>query len=280
MAIKIAHECPLNIFYRVQELTDYDYALVHLFEESEEYYNKFLMAKMAGREIILDNSIFELGEAFDAEKYAYWIEKLKPDWYIVPDSLENKNETISNYENWIKNYNDLPGKKIGVVQGKNYDEAVDCYKYFSVAPYCEKVAISFDYSFYETMNHNLEFPTKYHAWCLGRQVFLDRLIRDDWINYKRPHHLLGCSLPQEFLYYKTNDKFRFIESLDTSNPVVAGLKGIVYNDTMGLDDKPSEKLYTMIESDVSKNTLSLIEKNIDAFRRICNELGSAFQSNG
>ena len=31
--MKIAHEAPLSIFDEVSSLTDYDYALVHLFEE-------------------------------------------------------------------------------------------------------------------------------------------------------------------------------------------------------------------------------------------------------
>ena len=46
--MKIAHEAPLSIFDRVQVLTDYDYALVHLFEENEEYYNTFVKAKKDG----------------------------------------------------------------------------------------------------------------------------------------------------------------------------------------------------------------------------------------
>ena len=29
--IKIAHEAPINIFNKVEEYTDYSYALVHLF---------------------------------------------------------------------------------------------------------------------------------------------------------------------------------------------------------------------------------------------------------
>ena len=65
--IKIAHESPKSIFKEVQKYTDYDYALVHLFEEDPEYLQQFRDAKEAGREIILDNSIFELEEAFDAE---------------------------------------------------------------------------------------------------------------------------------------------------------------------------------------------------------------------
>jgi len=35
--IKIAHESPKSIFDTVQNYTDYDYALVHLFEEDEGY---------------------------------------------------------------------------------------------------------------------------------------------------------------------------------------------------------------------------------------------------
>ena len=56
--IKIAHESPKSIFEEVQKFTDYDYALVHLFEEDEEYLNQFRQASLKGREIILDNSIF------------------------------------------------------------------------------------------------------------------------------------------------------------------------------------------------------------------------------
>ena len=54
--IKIAHEAPKSIFSRVQDFTDYDYALVHLFEEDEEYLKQFQQAALKGREIILDNS--------------------------------------------------------------------------------------------------------------------------------------------------------------------------------------------------------------------------------
>ena len=39
--IKIAHESPKSIFSDVQKYTDYDYALVHLFEEDKEYLNQF-----------------------------------------------------------------------------------------------------------------------------------------------------------------------------------------------------------------------------------------------
>ena len=105
--VKIAHEAPISIFDRVQQLTEYDYALVHLFEENEQYYNQFETALEINREVILDNSIFELGTAFDSDKFAYWIEKLKPTYYIIPDVLEDCDGTISNFERWNFKYKDL-----------------------------------------------------------------------------------------------------------------------------------------------------------------------------
>ena len=46
-------------------------------------------------------------------------------------------------------------------------------------------------------------------------------------NGNKPHHLLGCGLAKEFndpLYQKIS-----IESIDTSNPVVAGIKHMMYD---------------------------------------------------
>ena len=127
--IKIAHEAPKSIFEDVQKFTDYDYALVHLLEEDEEYLRLFERAIKKGREVILDNSIFELEEAFEAEKFAYWVDKIRPEWYIVPDALENSMLTMAQMEKWNNTYKDLPGKKIGVVQGQTYQSIIDCYKY-------------------------------------------------------------------------------------------------------------------------------------------------------
>jgi hypothetical protein len=92
--MKIAHEAPISIFPIVQRMTDYDYALVHLFESNMIYYRMFKDAVINGREVILDNSIFELGESFDGEVYFKWIEKLQPTWYIIPDILSGKQSIL------------------------------------------------------------------------------------------------------------------------------------------------------------------------------------------
>lgn len=263
--IKIAHESPKACFDTVQSMTDYDYALVHLFEEDPEYLELFKDAVAEGREVILDNSIFELEEAFDADRFAYWIKELRPTWYIVPDALENAKKTLQQMAAWNMRYSDVPGKKIGVVQGKTYSEIVNCYDYMANIAGVDMVAISFDYSYYE---EKFPHPNKYVSWMLGRVQLLGRMLKEGVINTDKPHHLLGCGLPQEFAFYH-NASWDWIYSVDTSNPVVHGLKGIEYSDG-GLWDKESQKLFTMINSEVTEEQLGTIKYNVNMFRQLTN----------
>ena len=263
--IKIAHEAPIDIFEEVQRLTDYDYALVHLLEQNGRYRDTFERAVKKGREVILDNSIFELEEAFEADRFALWVERLKPTWYIVPDALENAEKTMQQMADWFKEYKKVPGKSIGVVQGKTYQEIKDCYRAIDELSPCDMIAISFDYSYY---TRSVPHPNKYVSWMLGRAKLLGDLVKNDVINKDKPHHLLGCGLPQEFMLYRESD-YDWIYSLDTSNPVVHGIKGVRYTD-QGLWDKESQKLFEMINQDVNKKQLEMIRNNIQKFRWFTN----------
>lgn len=262
--IKTYHEAPKSIFKKVQKLTDGDYALVNLFEEDPEYYAQFDPTK---RDVILDNGVFELGEAFDSDVFAGWVDKLQPTWYIVPDVLEDGEATIDRFMDFISHYRGLPGKIIGVAQGKDYDDYVKCYK--AIEPYCDKIGMSFDCSWYR------EGAWSDNPWMqlvVGRVRTLLRMEDGSIINRRKPHHLLGVSLPQEMSHYKLFKQIsscEWVDSVDTSNPVVHGLKGIAYGSD-GLYDKESQKLYTMINAEVSSEQWNTIEHNIKTFRRFCN----------
>lgn len=259
---KIAHESPLAIMDEIRNATDYCYCLVHLFEKYPEYYKYFETSLKLGREVVLDNSIFELGTAFDADRFAYWIEKLQPTYYIIPDVLEDRNKTLDQYYNWIDKYRNLPGKKIGVVQGTTYKEIASCYQHLS--KHCDKIAISFDYSLYKKL-----FPHENEivSWSMGRVVLINRLLNDKVIGDK-PVHLLGCGTAFEFKFYQ-DPRYDFIDSIDTSNPVVSGLYEITYPES-GLWTKERMKLANLIETKVSLTQLYYIEANILAFKKLVN----------
>lgn len=261
--IKTFHEAPKSVFQTVQSMTDGDYALVNLFAEDEEYFELFKDAVHKGREVILDNGVFELGEAWDADQFAGWVDKLRPTYYIVPDVLEDGIATVENFFKFINSYKSLPGKILGVVQGRTEAEFIECYK--AIEPYCDKVGISFDCSWYREgiKNHNI-----WEQLAGGRLRTLIHMDDAGVINRDKPHHLLGVSLPQEMQYYKLYG-WKWIDSVDTSNPVVHGLKRIMYGSD-GLHDKETQKLYTLINAQVDSTQLNAIMHNIRQFRRFCN----------
>ena len=149
--IKRYHEAPISMFERVQKVTDGDYALVHLFEEIPEYLDMFKKAVKDGRDVILDNSIFELGTAFDGDKFAGWVEELQPTWYIVPDCWKNGPKTAEMFYEFTRKYPRLPGKRIGVAQGRTLAEVTECYK--RINTFCDMVAFNLDFSseYYDNM---------------------------------------------------------------------------------------------------------------------------------
>jgi hypothetical protein len=77
-------------------------------------------------------------------------------------------------------------------------------------------------------------------------------------------HLLGTASPIEFGMYKN---FKFIESIDTSNPVMAGIEKRVYHQ-LGTSPKPIANMNKY--QDVSEDFIEteLIEYNIRNFRKI------------
>ena len=260
--IKVSHESPLCLLEHSLTYNSFDYALVHLLDKFPTYHNFFKQSLMQNREVLLDNSIFELGTAFDSKLFADWVTKLSPTYYIVPDVLEASEATMHSFMDFNEAYTDLPGLKIGAVQGRTYQEITDCYKF--MVDCADYVAISFDFSYYQLTGkgHN-----KHEKMMSGRQRLIQNLIDDGTWCWERPVHLLGCSLPQEFNYYVKENIYN-IRSLDTSNPVMAGVTGLKYSGDLGLKTKPVGLLADNLEIDLNQDQKDLINYNLAAFKSI------------
>ena len=264
----ISHETPISYIYESRYYNDYDYALCHLFETHPAYYNFFKSSLAAGREVLLDNSIFELKTAFDPDKYAKYIEDLKPTYYIAPDVLEDSEATIESFRSFKSKYPDLPGLCIGAVQGKTYQDIVECYSF--MAEHADYIAISFDFSWYQQIGFaSSKNPAlaKLQRMCTGRQALI-KLLQDNCVwDYSKPHHLLGNSLPQEMKAYKNMPSIR---SVDTSNPVVAGINNIRYIADYGMTCKPSVMLADLIDIELNEDQKRDVGYNVEMYRRLVN----------
>ena len=74
--IKVSHEAPLYILNEIQKFNDYDYCLPHLMDENKTYKKFFQDSKKRGRYIIMDNSLHELGKAYNESRLLHWVDKL------------------------------------------------------------------------------------------------------------------------------------------------------------------------------------------------------------
>lgn len=271
MKIEVSHESPISILETANQYNDYGYALVHLFETHPAYYEHYKnMVDNTDKPVLLDNSIFELGKSFNPKKYMKWIDKLHPNWYIVPDVLESASDTIQQWKDWELKYSDnTDALRIGVVQGRDWNELVKCYNFMKDR--ADYVAISFDYNYYQATGliEDDWADTKLTKFCSGRKRFIRQLIDEGYWCWEKPHHLLGCSLAREFKYYVDNNIYN-IKSVDTSNPIVAGIQGYRYNDNMGLHHKPSTLLANLIDHKVTDEQLKDIMYNTTMFKKIIN----------
>lgn len=252
--IDIYHEAPLCIFDKVREVTDGDYALVHLLDGDEKYAAKFIetAATRGNRELILDNSAYELGESFDEDKFAEWIYILKPDIYVVPDVPGDAEATVSEFHIWKVKRKELPGKRMGVLQGKSTYEIVNCFNFLRSAG-ADIIGVPF------LIGLGLGC-TREPVDLMSCRVMLMKILEKEV--QAHPIHMLGVALPQEGVFYR---KHPWVVSVDTSNPVLHGMLGNRY-EVGGMRDKPKELLADHIHDDLTEEQQRRIKGNIDRFR--------------
>ena len=256
--MKISHEVPICLLEDSLDFNDYQYCLPHLLDQDEDYKNFFYKAKQQGVYIIMDNSLHELGHAYDRSRLLYWIDELKPNEFIVPDVWQDTTQSIVNAREWINLELPKSVTKVAVVQAQNFLDALLCYQTYKDLGY-KKIAFSYGAEYY--LNHS-NHPNKNLAKALGRIEVVSRMYNMDLIKSTDRVHLLGCQVPQEFSWYKD---MPFIETIDTSNPIMATLDGIQYGRN-GLTDKPkanmNDHFYT---TDLDYN---LLDWNLRMFRKL------------
>ena len=257
----VSHEVPRCLLTASPEFNDYDYALPHLFDQDEEYLQYFKDAKKAGRYIIMDNSLHELGEAYNHDRLKYWIQELEPNEFIVPDVWMNCGQTAAQAKYWLQFKYPKNTKITAVIQGEDKNQAYLCANLLQNLGY-KKLCVSYGATWYNDFfpHTNLDMGK-----ALGRVRFVQGLLNLPQMKDIK-FHLLGCSIPQEFGWYDNHPQ---IESIDTSNPVMAALEGVWYNNN-GLNMKPKANMNDYFDIDFSKLDYLNVIHNTNKFREINN----------
>jgi len=260
--IKISHEVPFCLLEQNLNWSDYQYCLPHLMEEDETYRNFFMQCKENGVEIYLDNSLHELGASVGDELLIKWLNILEPSTFFIPDVWEDMTGSVVNARRWSTIKVSKKTTKCAVVQAKDLHEATLCTRTYKDLGY-KKIAYSYGASYY---NDLCPHPDKDFGKAVGRFMAISTLYKNKTLTDFDRVHLLGTSNPIEFGMY---GNFKFIESIDTSNPVMAGIEKRVYHQ-LGISPKPVANMNKY--QDVSEDFIEteLIEYNIKKFREINN----------
>lgn len=257
--MRFSFETPLAMLSDSLAYNDYDYALVHLFDQSEEYL-KFFERNILVREMYLDNSAYELGESFDPVKFAEYVKKFddlngKNLRYFLPDYPGDPVKTLEAAKSFPRG--SFKAKSIGVVHGSGFMESLQAA--VDLGPHCDMLAIPM-------LKEDYDQSHKQYTGLVGRTdarirlVVMIRHLQDAGVIANRPLHLLGCLLPQEFKNYPKG----MVYSADTSNPVVHGYEGIKYG-IHGLSGKSDLKLHEIMDREISPTQRKNILDNIEAF---------------
>jgi len=257
--MKISHELPRCLLALSNEICDYNYCLPHLLDIDKEYEAFFRSEKEKGRYCIMDNSLHEIGHAYNHDRLRYWINELEPNEFIVPDVWMDCSQTVAQAKHWKQYKYPEKTKPIAVIQGSNKSEAYLCANLLHDLGY-SKLCVSYGATWYnDSFPHNNVDMGK----ALGRVHFVMGLLQLQHLkNIKL--HLLGCAIPSEFSWYDNHPQ---IESIDTSNPIMAALEGIKYK-SYGLNHKPKANMNDHFDIKIDELDYSIVSYNVDKFKHI------------
>ena len=260
----ISHEVPLDLLDESLKFNDYHYCLPHLLD-NDKYFNFFKDASRRREFIIMDNGLFE-GVSHTVEDLIERLNEIKPNIFIVPDAWNDPDITYRNAKAWMTGYtNELHRrtKLMAVVQAENVPDAIEIYSSLSSGLRYDHIALNHSGVFYKEL---YEHQNELLSLMTGRVKFIEKLRTLSAFAPTIHHHLLGATLPNEFSNYKGKE-YDFIKTIDTSNPVIYGLKHGKYPDEVLLD-KPKEKLETYFDQRLSDQQISDVLYNVKHFRSL------------
>lgn len=260
--MKILHELPLSLMKYSLDWNDGEYCLPHLIDKYDEYRQFFLDTRERNKFIIMDNGLFE-GVTHTVEDLLEKINLIEPDIFIVPDEWNDSIITAKNAKYWKQFALPERTKLMVVLQGKTVNEMHLLFQNCIDLGYTH---FAFNHSsvVYQELGGS---ENSLANQSVGRVLLIEYFKTQNLLKDHHYIHLLGCSTPQEFTYYRDNCP-NLINSVDTSNPIITGILGQRYEE-IGLLTKPSNKIEEFMEKDLESH-LEDITFNVNKFKEFCN----------
>ena len=198
------------------------------------------------REVVLDNSVNELGEPISLERMDEVVAKLNPTYIVPPDYLNNLEATLGILDDAIE----LWGKSriLPVVQGTSIEEVTECGRILKDYYGFNIISVPYDVM----LAHRSKLPesdpekASLTELAVGRLAVVSALIDED-IHFNR-YHLLGMNNLGEFDAYKDQNYWQSLVGWRSFSPEVsidtgAPITNAVWNKKFGIDPLMPKGIY-------------------------------------
>ena len=229
--VSLAMEAPISLLSLLPHLTEFDFVLTHLCTE-DRYLAHYLQMVKEGREVVLDNSVNELGEPVTLEEMEEVNLVLNPTYIIPPDHLNDLKATLGILDDAVNLWG--KDKVWPVIQGTTYEEVVECGKVLKEDWGFNTVCIPYDI----TLAHRSKLPeydpNRANLAELSRtRILAIKELSKAGITFNR-YHLLGMNTLEEFAIYNDQTVWNGPNhwnglspevSVDTGAPITNALNG-------------------------------------------------------
>jgi hypothetical protein len=240
--IKLALEIPTVYLDVFTYITDLDFVLAHRVLEDEAY-ARWFERRPDGRELILDNSVHELGHPMSGEDLGKAAARCRADRVIAPDCLGEPGQNVSWFAETVESLGGFYDVT-GVLCGRNPTERHSILNIFAA----------------NSKMLCLPFREPRLEWFREQE---DVIVR----NFTHVH-LLGVSTLEELWEFSkvAERHLKTVFSVDTAKPFKAALEGRRLDDGTSLRGLPTSSKDLLGLSDLSDETLALVHKNIEILR--------------
>ena len=214
--------------------------LAHLCDEEPKYKEFYKKRAEAGDYIILDNSAYELGHSYPAERLFELGLEIGCKEIMAPEAFGDSKQTQDLVMDFVFKRDKYlsPTSGIGIfatICGATRYDFLQCYANLIQSSAITCVGLSYRVEAFHSSA--IKHPSRTMTRALNRIAMTKSLEEYGMVNRTKAHHLLGCNDPTEL--YHQSYMHPWIRSCDTSTAFVHGAAGIEFLPTKGL---PGERV--------------------------------------
>jgi len=253
--VKIAHVVPASNL-DLSFAGDFYFCLAHLALQDPEYKRFFIDRVKEGREVYLDNGVWETGTPIEETSMIELAIEMQPAYVYAPDYMNDFQSTVEatiSFGDRASNTRGFNSKIIGVMQGNTMQEWIKCALVLSKLPenICHTIAVNTLF-LQDAYEYEIEEGARRSKTRLEVLMYIERHIH----SFKKQIYCTGFGAPVDA---EELPKFTWISGVDTAIACALAAENTVITPNNYKSIKPKSKIDTIT---LTEEQISFAKYNI------------------